>query len=214
MRATSASTATSPTAARAAPPARVTRSTVVAAAAASMSHTTMRAPSEAKRTDAARPIPIPAPVMSATLPSSLDPIPSSPLSDSLEVPDQFPVGDGLIERLLLEAAVVQVVVDDVRPEGLARHCRPIELVEGLAQRLRHLGQLRVLVGIALVERGWLELLRDAVESRGDRRGEGEVRVGVGARDAVLHPEARPLAAEAEAARAVVPAACDAGRREA
>src|SRR5438034_1505406 len=39
-----------------------------------MSQTTTRAPSSAKRTAASRPIPIPAPVMSATLPFSLVPI--------------------------------------------------------------------------------------------------------------------------------------------
>ena len=39
-------------------------------------------------------------------------------------------------------------------------------------------------------------------------------IGVGAGDAVLHPEARALAAEAKPTGAVVPAARDAGRREA
>src|SRR4051794_5907106 len=52
------------------PPAASTASTVSAPPASLQSATTMRAPSWAKSTDATRPIPLPAPVMSATLPSS------------------------------------------------------------------------------------------------------------------------------------------------
>src|SRR5215471_10304176 len=213
MRSTSDSTATSPIAATASPPVRVTSATVSAAAARSISATTMQAPSEANRIEASRPIPMPAPVISATLPASLGLI-SPPRSDPLEVPDQFPVGDGLVERLLLEATVMQVVLDHAGTERLARDLGPRELVERLAQRLRHLRERRVLVGVALVERRALELPGDAVEARRDRRGEREIRVRVGAGDAVLHPEAPSLAAQAEAARAIVPAAGDARRSEA
>src|SRR6185503_19828818 len=134
--------------------------------------------------------------------------------DALEVAEEFPVGDGLVECLLLEPAVVQVVLDDLRPERRARRRGPIEFVEGLAQRLRHLGEPRVLVRITLVEGRRLELLRQSVKPRGDGSGEGEIGIGLGTRDAVLHAEARALPAEAKATRAVVPAARDAGRREA
>src|SRR5207247_10728257 len=64
----------------------------------------------------------------------------------------------------------------------------------------YLAELLVLVGVAVVEPGRLELLVDPVEARGDRRSEGQVRIGVGARNAVLHAEARPFPAQAEAAR--------------
>src|SRR5207248_10016149 len=81
------------------------------------------------------------------------------------------------------------------------------------QCLGHLRQRGVLVGVALVELGRLQLAGDAVQAGGDRRREREIWVGVGAGDAVLYPEAGALAAQAEAARAVVPADRDPRRRE-
>src|SRR4029077_7526571 len=226
MRFTSASIATSPTTARASPPARLTRSTVSAAAWPFRSATTIRAPSRANRTAASRPMPMPAPVMSATFFSSrpaispvLPPLPSGERAgvrgglDSLEVADELPVGDRLVVGLLLEAAVLEVVVHHLGPEGGPRDLRPLQLRERVAQRLRHLGQRRPLVGVALEHGRRGELLLYAVEPRRDGGREGEVRIGVRPRDAVLHPEAPALAADAEAAGAVVPAPCDAGRRE-
>src|SRR5712692_10303810 len=124
IRLTSSSTATSPTAANAWPPAFSTSATVSSAAALLMSHTTTRAPSAAKRTAASRPIPMPAPVISAVLPVSL-----SGILDSLEEPHELPVGDGLIEGLLFETSVVEVVLDHGLAEGLARQLRALQLVE-------------------------------------------------------------------------------------
>ena len=108
---------------------------------------------------------------------------------------------------------MEVVLDHALAEGRARRLRAVELGDRLAERLRHLRQRRVLVGVALVELRRLEPGRDAVETRGDGRGEGEIGVRVGAGDAVLHAEAAPLAAETEAAGAVVPAGDDARGRE-
>src|SRR3989442_9214361 len=68
----------------------------------------------------------------------------------------------------------------------------------------YLGKRRILVGVALVELRRLQPARDAVEPRGDRGGEGEIGVGVGARDPVLDAEPPALAAQPEAARPVVP----------
>src|SRR5258705_2663939 len=186
MRRTSASTATSPTTASASPPAFCTRSTVSAAAAPFRSQTTTRAPSSAKSTEASRPMPIPAPVMRAILFLSLPGIQCFSL-DSLEQADQLPVGDGLVVRLLLEAPVLEVVLDDLRAERLARGLRPLELAERVAQRLRHLGQPRVLVGIALEHRWRRQLLGDPAQPRRDGGREGQLGVGVRTRDAVLHP---------------------------
>src|SRR5215470_277602 len=208
IRFTSSSTATSPTAACAWPPAFSTSATVSSAALLLMSHTTMRAPSAAKRTAASRPIPMPAPVIRAILFVSLFGI-----LDPFKEPHELPVGDGLVEGLLLEPAVVEVVLDDSLAEGLARQLRALQLVERLAQRLGHLAELGVLVGVAVVEPGRLEPLVDPVKAGRDRRGEGEIRVGVGARDAVFHTETRPLPAEAEPAGTVVPACRDARGRE-
>src|SRR5207249_4168422 len=74
MRSTSLSIATSPTTASASPPAASIRLTVSFAAFASMSATTTLAPSAAKSCAASRPIPMPAPVMSAVFPLSRSPM--------------------------------------------------------------------------------------------------------------------------------------------
>src|SRR5712692_4720062 len=243
MRWTSASTATSPATARASPPAFLTSATVSSAAAVLMSPTTTRAPSSAKRRAASRPMPIPAPVMSAIFPLSLDPIPfppppsppprggrgfkpPSPLwgegrgeglkscnLDPLEMADELPVGHRLVEGLLLEPPMLEVMLDHLVAEGLARHPRAPELVERLPERLGDLRQRRVFVGIALVDLRRLELLLDAVQPRRDGGGKGQVRIGVSTGDTVLDAEARVLAAEPEAAGPVVPAAGDSRRRE-
>src|SRR5262245_14745282 len=176
-----------------------------------MSQTTTRAPSSAKSSAPSRPMPIPAPVISTTLSLSR---PGIARSDPLEVADQLPVRDGLIEGLLLEPAVVQVVLDHLLAKRLPRDARALQLRQPFAERLRHLREGGVLIGVAFVEGRWLELLLDTVEPGRDGGGEGEVRVRVSPGNPILDPEARPLAADPEPARAVVPAARDACRREA
>src|SRR5881397_3903268 len=229
IRCTSASTATSPVTATAWPPAFSTRATVPFAASGSMSATTIRAPSSAKSVAVSRPIPIPAPVMRATLPASRPLIarprsgeaprrPGSTLDrsrplDPFEVTRELPVGHDLVERLLLQPRGVQVVVDHAVAERRARDLRALELGDRLAERLGHLRQGRVLVGVALVGPGRLQAARDAVQPGRDRRREGEIGIGVGAGDAVLHAERAALAAEPEPAGAVVPAGDDPRRRE-
>src|SRR5438045_1044910 len=74
IRSTSASTATSPVTASACPFVRCTSATVSAAALPSMSATMTRAPSSANSTADSRPIPIPAPVISATFPFNRSPM--------------------------------------------------------------------------------------------------------------------------------------------
>src|SRR5712692_8787063 len=69
-RATSASLPTSPFTAAAAPPALTMASTVSASGSGRRPKTTTRAPSLAKSSAVARPMPVPPPAMSATLPSS------------------------------------------------------------------------------------------------------------------------------------------------
>src|SRR5262245_2424848 len=102
-----------------------------------MSATTMRAPSSPNKTDASRPMPMPAPVISATLPfrrsataSPLCRVGCAPASDPLEVPQQLPVGHGLIEGLLLEAGRVQVVIDHAVTERRPRDLRALQLADG------------------------------------------------------------------------------------
>src|SRR5437870_1497727 len=148
-------------------------------------------------------------------PGACPPAPSlsSPSSDPLEVAHELPVGDRLVEGLLLEPRGVQVVLDDSLAEGRARDLRALELDDRLAERLGHLGERRVLVRVALVELGRFEPARNAVEPRGDRGSEREVGVRVRTGDPVLDAKALALAAKPEAARAVIPSRDDARGRE-
>src|SRR5262245_34591498 len=131
----------------------------------------------------------------------------------LEVAHELPIGDGLIEGLLFQSCRVEVVIDDAVAEGRARHLRTLELGDGLAQRLGDLGQRAVLVGVALVELRRLEAALDAVQAGRDGGREGEIRIRVGAGHTVFHAEGAALSAEAESARAIVPARDDPGGRE-
>src|SRR5260370_93664 len=94
---------------------------------------------------------------------------SSPSLDAIEVAHQLPVGHGLVERLLLEPRGVEVVLDDALAERRARRPRALELGDRLTERLGHLRERRVLVGLALVELRRLELGCDAVDPRRDPR---------------------------------------------
>src|SRR5262249_8602964 len=85
----------------------------------------------------------------------------------LAVPLALPARDAPVERRELEPRRVQVVRVDGVAERLAGHAAPLELGDGLAERAGHLRELRVLVGVAAVERRRLQLLLDAVEARGD-----------------------------------------------
>src|SRR6201999_1472289 len=79
----------------------------------------------------------------------------------LEPAEALPVGDGGVERVELDAGVVEVVVDDLLAERLARDRALPEQLRGLAQRRRHarlVGEVRV----ALVGRLERELVLDAV----------------------------------------------------
>src|SRR5436190_2251980 len=120
----------------------------------------IRAPWAAKRRAASRPMPMPAPVMSATRPASRGPspigsplmsVPSRATSQPLEAARQLPAGHRLVERLLLEVGRVEVVLHHLRPEGVARQPGRLEGGDGLAERLRDLRELRVLVGVPLVD---------------------------------------------------------------
>src|SRR2546421_2000544 len=84
------------------------------------------APSDENNSAASRPMPPAAPVMTATLPSSLP---------TLEEPFAFVRRDDLVENRLLRACVVQVVVDHVLAECRPRHLAVVQLGDGVAQRM-------------------------------------------------------------------------------
>src|SRR5688572_13559055 len=132
-------------------------------------------------------------------------------SDALEVALALPVGHGALVGLPLRAEEVGVVLDDFRAEdGLGEGAR-LEAGQRVAQVARDARELARRVEVALEARRRLELLLDAVEARGERGGEGEVRIGVRAGDAALDAECLSVADHAEAGRAVVVAPGEARR---
>src|SRR5574342_641959 len=86
------------------PPAAFTAATVSSPSLSWMSTTTTAAPSEANRSADSRPMPLPAPVMRATLPSSRIG------SDPFEVPPALPVRHRRRERALLGPEEVRVML--------------------------------------------------------------------------------------------------------
>src|SRR5262249_57750768 len=88
----------------------------------------------------------------------------SPTLATLEQPLAFPAGDDLVEEALFDASVVEVVLDDIVPEGRAREAPLLQRVDRVAQRRRE--ALRVgLVRVPLERVGCLQLLLDAVQTR-------------------------------------------------
>src|SRR5207249_5580321 len=113
-----------------------------------------------------------------------------------------PARDDLVLGLELEPGGVEIVLVDRLAERLAREAALLERRDRLAERARNLGQRRVLVRVPTIERRRLELPLDSVQAGGDRRGEGEVRIRVGAGDAILDAQRVAAPADAEARRAV------------
>src|SRR5207253_1077690 len=75
--------------------------------------------------------------------------------------------------------------------------------DGFVEALGGVDGVLGVVGVAFELGAQGQLLFDAVQAAGDRGGEGQVGVGVGAGDAVFDPQRRTVADYAEAAGAVV-----------
>src|SRR5437762_14318099 len=166
----------------------------------SATHT--RAPSDEKSSAASRPIPPAAPVMTATLPSSLP---------TLEEALALVVGHDLVEQRLLGAGVVEVVVDHVVAERGAGHRPPLEVADRLPERAREPLHVR-LISVALELGRQLELLLHPAQPGGQQGGEAKVRIDVGAGDARFGAQVLAVADDAEPARPVVVAPRERGRR--
>src|SRR5258707_9401838 len=94
--------------------------TVSCPAASLTSTTTIFAPSLAKSTAVSRPIPLLAPVISATLFSSrMSRFPYVLLSNLLKVPRTFPRRNGIVKHCLFGLEKVQIVFDHVFAERLS-----------------------------------------------------------------------------------------------
>src|SRR5260221_4195465 len=151
------------------------------------------APSDEKRIAASRPMPPAAPVITATLPSSLP---------TLEEPRALVVGHDFVEHRLFSLRVVEIVIDHVVAERLPRHLSVLQLCDGFAHRVRKPFDVG-LVCVAFELGRQLELLLDAMEARRQQGGEGEIWVGVRAGDSRLASQVLPVADDPEAAGAVV-----------
>src|SRR4051794_6559770 len=81
---------------------------------------------------------------------------------TLEQPLAFPARHRRVEEPLLDARVVQVVLDDVVAEYVTRHRAHLERGDRLAQRRRKPLRVR-LVGVALERRARVEPRGDAVQ---------------------------------------------------
>src|SRR5581483_2416431 len=130
-----------------------------------------------------------------------------------EHPLPLVAGDRLVEELLLGARVVEVVVDDLVAEDLARDGALLQSRDGLPQRVREPLGVRD-VRIALERRPERQLVLDAVQTRAEQRGEHEIRVRVRARNACLCAERGAVPDDAEPACAVVVAPRERRRRPA
>ena len=135
-------------------------------------------------------------------------------SAALEVPHALPVRHVLVEERLLGARVVQVVVDDLVAERLARD-RPRTRARVIASRSVD-GNRFASDSYAFPSSagGGSSSDLDPVQAGRDDRREGEVRVDVAARDPRLDALRRAVADDAEAARAVVPPPRERRRRPA
>src|SRR5215218_8878900 len=130
---------------------------------------------------------------------------------TLEHPLALVAGDGLVEEPLLGARVVEVVIDHVVAERAARERSLRKRRDCVAQRPRESHRVG-LVRVAFEPRWRLELALDPVETGGDERGEGEVRVDVSAGDPRLDAPRRATTDDAEPTGAVVLAPGDRRRR--
>src|SRR5436190_24271795 len=94
---------------------------------------------------------------------------------TLEHPLALVAGDHFVEEPLLDACVVQVVVDHVVAQRGAGHGFALERRDRLTERVGEALRVR-LVGIPLEWRRQLELVLDPVEAGGEQGWEGEVRI--------------------------------------
>src|SRR6266571_3647564 len=162
------------------------------------------APSDENKRAASRPMPPAAPVMTATLSSSLP---------TFEEPLALVGRDDLVEQRLLRARVVEVVVDHVVTECGTRHLAALEGADRIPQRVRKPLHVR-LVRVALELRRESELLFDAVQAGRKKSRKTQVRVGVGAGYARLGAQVLAVADDAKSTCAVVVAPCQRRRRPA
>src|SRR5207245_1374024 len=102
----------------------------------------------------------------------------------------------------LRARGMEVMLDDLVSESLAGGLRAGQAVDRLMERAGDAARLG-LIGVAFDLLRRIDPVPYAVEPRGDRRREGEIRVRVGPGDPVLHAIGLPFPDRAKAAGPVV-----------
>src|SRR5439155_7940860 len=108
----------------------------------------------------------------------------------------LPVADGLLPRLELPRARDRVVVAELRAERVPQNVVRLERAQRALQRARERRQILARGGVALDRSGRGGAALDAVGGGGGKRGERQVRVGVGAGAAALDAAAlRPVGAD-------------------
>src|SRR4051812_35393105 len=132
----------------------------------------------------------------------------------LEPAHQLPIRHASVVFKLLPLRGVHVVIDHRIAQRRAQHLRFIERLCRLAQSLRHLRQLRTVIGVARKGRIERQLLFDSLQPRRDQRRKGEIWIEVRAADAALYADRlASLPAQPKARGAIVPAPHRLGRRE-
>src|SRR5258708_28691578 len=139
--------------------------TVSCPAASLTSTTTIFAPSLAKSTAVSRPIPLLAPVISATLFSSrMSSFPYVPLSNLLKVPRAFPRRHCIVKHRLFGLEKVQIVFNHVFAERLPREIAFFHQDDCIPRSTRDLWQIGRCVNVAFEDGGRVDFIAYAVQT--------------------------------------------------
>src|SRR5688572_13542644 len=155
-----------------------------------MSAATTAAPCCANSSDDSRPMPLPAPVITATFPASRSCMSSGDIPlNPFEVAAPFPIGHGSRVRGVFGCVEVRVVVDDLIAECGAREGAGAEALVRLLKRRGQAGKMPRRVDVADETVRWLGAAADAVEAGGKRGCESEIGVTIRARKPALDAQA-------------------------
>src|SRR4051794_6811180 len=105
------------------------------------------------------------------------------------------------------------MAEGIRAKRLAGQIAPFKGCDGIAQRRRNARQRPGGVDIAHEDTWWLDLILNAVETCRQRRGVGDVWIGVGTRNAALDAQRAAMADHTKTSGAIVIAPGDASRSE-
>jgi hypothetical protein len=111
------------------------------------------------------------------------------LSNALEISFAFPIRHRHFIRALFRAEEMSVMLYHFRTKRALRKFAVRKIVRRLSQSIRHARQMLRGVNIAFKTCGRLNFACNAVKSRSQGRGKGQVRICVCAGDAAFDPQA-------------------------